>query len=155
MRTLWVTAFLFLFGCLQLVAWASPHPSAISPVGLWQTLDDATQSPRSVVKIWQQDGKLHGKIVKIYFREGENKKDVCRLCVGKLHNQPMIGLNFMWGFIGANLYWQDGRIVDPKTGKTYQSKLTLSDDGNRLYVRGFIGLPVFGRSQVWQRVSHD
>jgi uncharacterized protein (DUF2147 family) len=47
--------------------------------------------------------------------------------------------------------YEGGEILDPKNGKVYRSKVTLKDGGKKLDVRGYIGVPMFGRSQVWVR----
>ena len=62
---------------------------------------------------------------------------------------PIIGLNLVNGFVyqGKNK-WGDGTIYDPDNGKTYSCKMTLMED-NTLKVRGFIGISLIGRTQVW------
>ena len=47
--------------------------------------------------------------------------------------------------------WSGGEILDPENGKIYKSKMSLVDDGNKLNVRGFIGISLLGRTQTWER----
>jgi len=68
-----------------------------------------------------------------------------------LRNRHLLGLQIMEGFIynGDNT-WEKGRIYDPESGKTYQSKISLVSS-QRLKIRGFVGIPLFGRTTVWTR----
>ena len=67
---------------------------------------------------------------------------------------PVEGLQILTGLksSGTN-QWSDGKLIDPESGKTYSGKLTLSDNGQSLQLRGYVGSPVFGRSQTWQRLK--
>jgi len=49
--------------------------------------------------------------------------------------------------------WDGGEILDPNNGKTYKVRLTPADGGKKLDVRGYIGAPLFGRTQTWIRVE--
>ena len=71
--------------------------------------------------------------------------------IATIGNVPVIGMLFLWGLKRDGDGWAGGHILDPKNGKTYNAKLSLQDAGNRLRVRGFIGTPLFGRSQTWLR----
>jgi uncharacterized protein (DUF2147 family) len=64
-----------------------------------------------------------------------------------------VGLRFLWGLTGAGREWGGGRVLDPDDGKIYRVKLTLSEDGKTLEVRGYIGISMFGRSQKWVRAE--
>ncbi len=68
-----------------------------------------------------------------------------------LHTRPIVGLQFMNDFVFAgNARWADGKIYDPESGKTYKCKLTLAAH-NRLEVRGFVGISLLGRTEIWTR----
>lgn len=125
-----------------------------SPVGVWQTIDDKTNKPRSIVQIWQQDNELRGKILKIYYQPGEGEKDVCKKCTGVNHNKPILGMTIIWGMSKQDDDWKGGKILDPKNGKTYSCKMTLIEGGQQLKVRGYIGTPLLGRTQIWIRQSN-
>ncbi len=123
--------------------------------GLWQTVDDKTGEAASIVHIdVTEAGKLSGTIKTLLRPEDQGK--VCDLCPDAFYNQPIEGLTFMWGLqpdkSGA---WQGGRILDPESGSIYRSQLTVSDDGQTITVRGYIGVSWLGRSQQWQRVDAD
>jgi uncharacterized protein (DUF2147 family) len=127
-----------------------------TPVGTWQTIDDTTNKPRSIVVIsLDSQGQLVGKISKIYYRPGEGPDDVCSNCTGDLRNQKMLGLTILTN-MQANpkdpTYWSGGKILDPETGKVYKCHLTVAPDNKTLKVRGYIGVSLIGRTQTWNRM---
>ncbi len=121
----------------------------VSVEGLWNTFDDDTGQADSLVKIWIDQGELKGKIIKLIEPEDENAK--CVDCEGKFKDQTIVGLQFIWGLTLDDGVWDDGNILDPSDGSVYSSKITLSDDGNTLDVRGYIGFAFAGQSTVWKR----
>ena len=128
------------------IAWCASH----SPIGTWVTIDDKTNRPRSEVKIWESYGKLYGKVIKVYPMPGD--KGICSKCPGAFKNKPIKGLNILWGLksSGGNV-WSGGEILDPKSGKIYNLKITVAENGRTLDVRGFVGISLLGRTQVWRR----
>lgn len=122
-----------------------------SPVGTWTQVDDATHKPKSIVQITQQpDGTLQAVVKQVlYSRQGTHP--VCDKCSGTRHNQPVDGMVVMWGVKKDGDVWDGGRILDPANGKVYKVKLTLADGGAKLDVRGYIGMPMLGRTQTWLR----
>jgi uncharacterized protein (DUF2147 family) len=122
--------------------------------GYWKTIDDETKKPRSIVEIFEKDAKIFGKIVKIFPHEGN--KDLCEKCPDEFKNQPILGLKFMWDLKSTNqdsTKYDGGKILDPANGSIYRSKLELIENGQKLEVRGYIGISLFGRSQTWLRVK--
>jgi uncharacterized protein (DUF2147 family) len=117
-----------------------------SPVGLWQTIDDHSGQPMSLVKISESGGKLSGKIVKLY----DDPDALCTECDGDDRDAPMLGMTIMWGLERNDDAWDDGRIFDPRKGKTYNCKIWL-DDGGDLTVRGSVG--PFSGTRTWHRVA--
>ncbi len=69
-----------------------------------------------------------------------------------LHQRPLLGLELLKSFVhdGDDVY-EDGSIYDPKNGKTYSCKMTLK--GNKLKIRGYIGISLIGRTEVFTRVK--
>lgn len=127
--------------------------SETSPVGVWQTIDDKTNKPRSIIEIWQQGNELRGKLIKVFYEPGESEKDRCVKCKGANFNRLILGMTILWGFTkeGDDNEWSNGRILDPKTGDIYHCKMWLSPDNQTMKVRGYIGIPLLGRTQVWLR----
>lgn len=146
------TALLPLLGVIALVL---PYPAQSadlqSPVGRWKTIDDETNTERSLVEITQVGDELQGRILKIFYRPDEKPDPVCEACEGERKNQPIIGMTFLWGLKPDGGDWAGGAILDPKNGKIYNAKAGLADDGQKLRVRGFIGTPLLGRTQTWIR----
>jgi uncharacterized protein (DUF2147 family) len=127
--------------------------SGISPVGTWRTIDDETHKPRALVSIEEHDGALTGRIVQLFREPGEDPQPLCVDCSGERHNQPVLGMIILWNFHQHDHMWKDGEILDPEEGRIYRANLRLRDNGARLEVHGYIGVPLFGRSQVWERVD--
>lgn len=137
---------------LPLVAISMLAQAAESPVGRWTTIDDSTGKPKSVVQIDQAgDGSLTGKVVNI-LQSDHGPNPTCRKCDGERKDQPIKGMTILWGLRpdGA-LTWGGGSVLDPVKGKTYKAKISLTDGGNKLQMRGYIGFEALGRTQTWVR----
>ncbi|MEG9303965.1 DUF2147 domain-containing protein [Psychrobacter celer] len=118
----------------------------------WQTIDDKTGEKKAIIQLNERGGKVSGKIIKVLNKE--KAKAVCTKCPGNLKNQPVEGLQILAGLKAeGNNQWSDGKLVDPESGKVYSGKITLSDNGQSLDLRGYVGTPLFGRSQTWQRIK--
>jgi len=122
-----------------------------TPVGLWKTIDDNSGQPRGLVRIREVNGQFEGKIEKGFPKPGEDQPPKCEKCDGPRRNQPVIGMTILWGLTKQGDEYQDGEILDPETGKIYRAKMKLIEGGKKLEVRGFIGVSLFGRSQIWLR----
>ncbi len=127
------------------------YGAELSPAGLWKTVDDRTGQVKGLVRIVDSNGQFEGKIDKIFPKPGDNPAPKCEKCDGPQHNQPVLGLTFLWGFTKQGDEYQGGEILDPESGKIYQAKMKLIDGGKKLEVRGFIGFSLFGRTQTWLR----
>jgi len=65
------------------------------------------------------------------------------------------GLVILHGFVQESpLSWKDGQIYDPDSGKTYKAIIRLKEnDLNHLSLKGYVGIPLFGRASEWTRAS--
>jgi uncharacterized protein (DUF2147 family) len=140
----------FAFLAWLLLVGAAAHAES-SPVGLWKTIDDRSGEAKGLIRIREANGNFEGRIDKIFPKPGDDPAPKCDKCEGSLHNQPVLGLRFLWGFTKQGDEYQGGQILDPENGKIYQAKMKLLDGGKKLEVRGFIGFSLFGRSQTWIR----
>tara|TARA_R110002049_G_scaffold41162_2_gene124366 strand:+ start:3985 stop:4416 length:432 start_codon:yes stop_codon:yes gene_type:complete len=118
--------------------------------GKWKTIDDQTGSVRSIVEIFEKDGKAYGKVIKGFPAPGESEDKLCSLCEGDKKNQPIIGMTIITDmeYDADDEEWVDGEILDPDSGQIYDCKLWLED--GKLKVRGYVSL--FFRTQSWIRV---
>ena len=108
---------------------------------VWKTIDDKTGKPRAVVKFTESNGVLSGVVQDLVDKDATK---ICAACSGSLKKKPVSGV--------ANSY-DYGSILDPKTGKTYKLKGTLSNNGKTFNLRGYLGVSILGRNQTWQRVE--
>lgn len=130
-------------------AWAQET----SPIGVWKTIDDATGKPKSLIRISESNGELRGKIEKLFRDAGEEANPKCDKCEGTLKDQPIIGMTILTGMKKDGEEYKGGQILDPANGKVYKSKMALSEGGKKLDVRGYIGVPMLGRTQTWVRAE--
>ncbi len=128
-------------------AWAV---DAASPAGLWKTLDDKGK-PTGYVRINEAQGIYTGVIEKGL--ENEKQEEFCTACKDERKDQKLIGMMMMKNVKAKGDAYEGTEILDPFSGNTYRVKLTLKEAGKKLEVRGFIGLSLFGRTQIWQRAE--
>jgi uncharacterized protein (DUF2147 family) len=121
-----------------------------SPVGNWKTFDDKTGRAKSIVQIAEENGELTGKVLEV-LESPSGPHPLCRPCEGERKDKPVEGMMILWGAKKNGASWEDGEILDPENGRIYHVILTLLGRGQKLAVRGYIGIPVIGRRQIWQR----
>lgn len=121
-----------------------------SPVGVWKTIDDKSGEPRSHVEIFEQNGKFHGKVVRL-LRKGPETR--CENCSGAKKNQLILGMTIVENLRAAEGFWQGGTILDPESGNEYTCSVWF-DRGqpNELRVRGRHWSGLY-RTQTWYRVQ--
>lgn len=122
--------------------------------GLWQTTDDRTGKPRSLVRIVENAGE-YSAVVEKGLLATDTGEAVCDKCTDERKGQKIVGMTIAKHLKPSSKshVYEDGEILDPENGKTYKCKMTLSPNGNELEVRGFIGFSLLGRSQTWKRVE--
>jgi uncharacterized protein (DUF2147 family) len=123
-------------------------PALQSAIGHWQVINDQGQ-PGGQVETYLVNGKLFGKVTQP--RPGRHPGDVCDKCPGDLKNQLIQGLLFLRNFHPDGDVWSGGTVVDPDNGKEYKGKLwTVGKD--KLFLRGYVGISLLGRTQTWTRL---
>ena len=142
-----------ILGALLLSAahWATA--AGDTPVGTWTTIDDDSGKPRALVRIEELDGALSGRIVRLFRDPGEDPAPLCKDCSGERHDRPVIGMTILWNMRPHGDEWSGGEILDPESGKVYRCTLHTAAGGMQLEVRGFIGISLLGRTQVWRRAA--
>ena len=128
-------------------AWAQ----STSPIGLWKSIDDRTGKPTAIIRITEIEGRFQGRIEKVFPEPGESANPVCSECKGELRDQPVVGMTILTELRHIGDEYADGQILDPDSGKLYRCTARLLDGGNRLSIRGYIGIPLLGKTQVWLR----
>ncbi|MEP1032879.1 DUF2147 domain-containing protein [Ekhidna sp.] len=119
-----------------------------SIVGTWKTIDDETGKVRSVVEIYEKEGKYFGKILKLYREEGEDPDPICDKCDDYRKDKKIIGMEIIsdMKYNKKDKEYHKGEIMDPENGNIYDCKLWIGEDGT-LKVRGY--LLFFYRTQTW------
>ena len=121
-------------------------------VGNWKTIDDKTNQPKSIIRIELVDQKLQGTVVKIFTAPGDRPDPVCEQCKDHRKDKPVIGMTIMSGLKKtSSTLWEGGEILDPNNGSIYKVKLNLDAEAKVLSVRGYVGVPMVGRTQTWIR----
>ena len=133
-------------------------PAALAqttPAGLWKTIDDSTHAEKSLVRIAEADGVFTGRIEK--FLDPKAKPDeACDKCTDERKGKPILGMTIITGIkknADTEGLWDGGTILDPLNGKTYKLRLKPVEEGKKLEVRGYIGMPWIGRTQTWVRTE--
>jgi uncharacterized protein (DUF2147 family) len=145
MKSLFLITILFLFSIT--------YGKDGSVEGYWQTIDDSTNKPRSIIQLYLKDGELRAKIVKIYLRKDEEENPLCTKCKGDKKDKPALGMEVLEGVRWDGEEYSGGTVLDPDNGKTYRCKISLMDNGGKIKIRGYIGISLLGRTQYWNRVS--
>jgi len=126
--------------------------SAQSVLGKWKTIDDETGKPKSVVEIFERNGKLYGTIEKLFREPHEDQDPTCRECTDDRRNKRVIGMEIIRDMVRDGKEYEDGTICDPKNGKVYDCEMWLDEKNpNILHVRGYVLF--FFRTQTWHRVE--
>jgi uncharacterized protein (DUF2147 family) len=136
------------------LALSAPSPDQTA-AGFWQQADNEGHVG-AWFYFWEANGRYQGRLVK-FFKQPGNQVLVttCAKCGGNQKDAPMLGLTIVKGMRRDGLKYEDGTIMDPRDGKVYHAQMELSPDGQKLSVRGYIGIPLLGQTQVWNRLPDD
>ena len=118
--------------------------------GIWLT---SGKEPAKI-QIYRSGEKFYGKIVWLKYptENGKQRLDANNPDKGK-RNNPIIGLIILKDFkFDDDDEWKSGDIYDPENGKTYSSYTYLKDK-NTLKVRGYVGISLLGRTEIWTRIE--
>jgi uncharacterized protein (DUF2147 family) len=145
-----------LVGATLVPTLAMPAPAADqTAAGFWQQADNEGHVG-AWFYFWEVDGLYKGRLVKFFKQPGNQPLvTVCLKCEGDQKGAPMLGLTIVKGMRRDGLRYQDGTIMDPRDGKVYHAQMELSPDGQKLSVRGYLGIPLLGQTQVWERLPDN
>jgi uncharacterized protein (DUF2147 family) len=117
---------------------------------------DASGKPEAWFRIVECNGVYEGQIVTIFPKPGEDPSQWrCTKCEGEQKNVPVVGITFIKNMRRNGLVYENGTILDPRDGSVYSARMELSPDGNQLTVRGYLGISLFGKSEVWRRLPDN
>ncbi|MDT0686511.1 DUF2147 domain-containing protein [Autumnicola psychrophila] len=117
--------------------------------GKWENRNEDGKV-NSVIEVYEQDNEVFGKIKRIMKEKDRDRR--CTACEGALHNRPLEGLVIMRGLERADDGYEDGVVIDPKSGKEYRCKIWLDPENpDKLHVRGYIAF--FYKTKVWDRLE--
>ena len=126
-----------------------------TPAGLWKTIDDKTKSERALVRITESGGVFTGRIEKLLAADA--KPDAkCEKCDDDRKDKPIVGLDIVRGVkkhSSDDELWDGGTILDSTEGKVYKVRMKPIEGGKQMEVRGYVGMPMLGRTQTWIRVE--
>ncbi len=124
---------------------------AQSLVGKWKTVDDVTGETKGVVEFYMNGDKIYGKVVEILHPDPKKQTEICSNCKDERKDQQILGMVILKNFMHADSdYYRGGKVLDPENGKEYQCYIKMLDT-NKLKLRGFVGIPLLGRTQYWYR----
>ena len=138
-------------------SWVPDTARAAEPTaaGLWEKRDNAGKS-EGWFRVADRNGAYEGQIVRMFPKPGEDPASWrCTKCEGEQKDAPVLGITFIKGMKRQGLAYEDGTILDPRDGSAYSARMDLSPDGQQLSVRGYLGISLLGRTEVWTRLPDN
>lgn len=136
---------LFLFNC-------SVYPLSNSYAGYWITYDGKSPHPRSIVKFTQKNDLVVGKNFLMFYTTDQPEK-TCKKCGLPYRNKSLIGIPIFEGHLNPKKMKQPCKVYHTGDGRHFSCYFFLNSTGDILTIRVYVGLPLFGRTLKWRRIS--
>ena len=116
--------------------------------GTWYSKNEETNKIDSVIEVYEKKGKAYAKVIEIL--DKTIKEPICQNCKDIYKDKPILGLTILKDLEKNGNEWSGGNILDPRNGKIYKCNISLSTP-NKLKLRGYVGISLFGKTSYWER----
>ena len=140
--------FLFAASILTLGVNVISSQTTDSIAGSWKTFDDDTNQPAAIVLITEKNGLFSGVVTKLL---DPSALPTCEKCTDYRKGKAVIGMEILSGLKKTGDAYSGGHILDPDDGEIYRAEIKLKEQGAKLDLRAYIGIPLLGRTQTWIR----